>query len=295
MTQVLEPVHVAMMEDVIGSSPDCKKKPATASWKARISKVGTNDSCDPDRLYQHMSAQADAVNEQPGPDAFVAKKKMSTWRLADCDEGQFPMQAHHLIPKNHLPKHDVCAFLAKKAKHGLPFKLKNDAPYSNDHENNGYCLPYASALSEWQGASADKKSQTAFVLMGLTGRQLHQGSHREHQYTPETDAAEEDDDDPGSDHSQSPGYLAAVDELLDLVLMHEFSHVMVCSVCKADDDKPDILPRKAVARHMDQASLILKVLMDAQRIFVSKRAYLYANLTQLERAKIAKKIKEIKE
>jgi hypothetical protein len=284
MPQILEPVHVAMIDDEAEKSKECKGKPAKKGWKARINKgVGSLGDCDADRLYKAMKKASARLRKRPGKKTFTPKQSQRKWQLSRCGQTSFPLQAHHLIPKNHLPKHEVCAFLGAGAMHSLPFDLIEDTEYDTDHANNGYCLPYASALAEWKNASTTEKTDIAY----RTRRQLHQGSHRELQYTADTEAAEEDDGDASSDHSQGPGYLAAVSELLDLVLGHAYNHTMYCEVCKPDDTKKTIYPREAVIRHVDQVSSVLKLLMDGGRIFVSKRAWAFANLTPSQRQRVA--------
>lgn len=289
MTQVLEGLLIAAMVDDMAKEEPCKKVEDPPTWQARINKgVGSlTPECDAQRLYTNMEHNASELSARGGKEPFVAKKAAIDWELPVCGPQSFPLQAHHIIPKNYLPTHDVCAFLGKGYKHGLPFKLVSDTAYDCDHQNNGYCLPYASALKEWDKARGSNKDDLAYCLMHVTGKQLHQGSHREHQYTAETSTAEEDDE--GSlDHAQVPGYLGKVGELLNVVASHAFEHLIECRVCKSDPDKPETNPREATVRHVDQAAGIAKRLMDADFIFVSRRAFNFSHLSLKEHMRIAK-------
>jgi hypothetical protein len=56
-------------------------------------------------------------------------------------------------------------------------KLYSDTYYNVDHEKNGVRLPFASSLPEWSTASAKKKRELMFKIMGLSSLQMHQGQH----------------------------------------------------------------------------------------------------------------------
>jgi hypothetical protein len=56
-------------------------------------------------------------------------------------------------------------------------KLYSDTYYNVDHEKNGVWLPFASSLPEWSTASAKKKRELMFKIMGLSSLQMHQGQH----------------------------------------------------------------------------------------------------------------------
>lgn len=270
MTELLESVQIGFLNSVVGNDEKCKKKDDSKGWEANIIKWGTRKNCTGENLYKNMEKKAAQKGGYDGGyvgrKAFVAKS--STPTLNDCDKDKFPLQAHHLIPKNHLPTHGVCAFLAKGYKKHPEFQLKEDTYYDTDHAFNGYCLPYATPLKEWKkaGSSPTKKNDVAFALMKKTNRQLHQGSHKDYQYNEDVENDEE---------SEDPGYLAMVDALLDVVRTGAEIHTNICKICKPSDSKKEIHPRRMVVKHMDQVSGLLKHLMDANKIFVSERAYLH--------------------
>jgi hypothetical protein len=280
MTEIAEGVLVKLFQDLVNKEEKCTKKDAKNGWEARINQWGTNTDCDADRLYRNMlnkpANKPAEIDYRSGKEPFVKKSSISV--LNKCDESHFPLQAHHIIPKNHLPTHSVCAFLAKKFSKNKEFKLKEDTYFDTDHAFNGYCLPYASALKEWDKArTADAKDHVAFKLMSQTKRQLHQGSHKEKQYSPESEIAEEE----LGIHDEVPGYLSKVNRLLEVVKSGAELHVKVCEVCKPNQDKKEINPRENVVRHVYQVSGLLKVLMDSNKIFVSERAFIYFQKTKI--------------
>jgi hypothetical protein len=271
VTQISEGVLIGMWKAAIDTDETCVAKPPP-TWQARINDVGSLKDCDADRLYKSMANPPKELDFRRGKQPYV-KKAGAVLKLRSCGPTKFPLQAHHLIPKNFLPKHSVCSFLAKGYTKNPDYKLKVDAPYDNDHAANGYCLPYASALAEWKGIQGKvKKDKLAQQLMKLTQRQLHQGSHKEYQYEIEPAAGtEEDDDEVG--HQHGPGYLGKARQLLGVVTVSAMKHTNGCDVCKPDKSDPETFPRATVVRHMHQASGLLKTLMDANRIFVSQRAF----------------------
>lgn len=247
-------------------------------WESTIIKHGTNKECDAAVLYASMKKTS---HKNPGyvglPGALIEKVSKSNWKQADCTSSSYPFQAHHLIPKNHLPKHGICAFLAKGYSGPKDYTLKEDTYYSTDHANNGYCMPYASALKEWDGASDAKKTTIANWLMTLTGRQLHQGSHSGEPYVPDPPAAHEE----LGFHAKGRGYLDATDQLLKSVQKGAQLHAAGCDTCNEGEN--EIQPLEATVRHVDQASGLLKMLTDANWIFVSKRASKWGTRTTFTR------------
>ncbi len=250
--------------------PYCDQKDSPTNWQAKINEWGTKQNCSGTTLYKNMKADADAGKEPDflGDEAFVAKPGPGKkWKLEDVDAKHFPIQAHHVIPKNHLPDHAVCTFLAKKYTKHDEYQLTGDAPYDTDHTNNGYCLPYATPLAEWKKAKDDdEKLELCFKVMRKTHRQLHQGSHRAQPY--------EDVSDDEEAKIHPVGYLSAIDQLLDVVQFCAQEHVEMCGVCKKGKSggKVKIQPVKAVVKHMDQVSGLVKLLIDANREFISEPA-----------------------
>jgi hypothetical protein len=280
MTELAEPVLIGMFEELVNEEDKCKHEDKPPKWESRINKCGTNQDCDADRLYKNMEKKCDDRGFRGGQEPFVKKAGANySWDMSKCKDDHFPLQAHHIIPKNHLPTHGVCAFLAKNYTENPNYKLKADTYYDTDHAYNGYCLPYATPLREWDKAKTpDAKDQVAFRLMDKTNRQLHQGSHKAHQYAPEPEQAEEKAD----IHDEDAGYLGKVDELLDVVHSGAEIHVNSCRVCKEKANEKEINPRESVVRHVDQVSGLIKLLMDSNQIFVSKRAYQHFNAAKKE-------------
>jgi hypothetical protein len=245
--------------------------PNAGSWKARINEWGSMQDCSGTRLYKSMEGQGKpSFGFLGGPDAYIAKKSVA-WALGNVDSSQFPIQAHHLIPKNHLPEHEVCTFLAKKYTKNKKYQLTSDTPYDTDHAHNGYCMPYATPLSDWKKASGDDDVKLAicFDVMDSTGRQLHQGSHKARPYV-------EDPADPDEESKVHPcGYLNVVDRYLLAVHDAALKHADLCRICKPSKSKADVEPREQTVEHVDQASGIIKLLVDANRTFVSEPAFIW--------------------
>jgi len=275
---------VGAFEKSVGQDEQCNgKKSAPAGWKARINVWGTNKDCSGKRLYDRMSKDKNKSQGYLGPpEAFVAKPGVVAypWDLNKITRAHFPVQAHHVIPKNHLPDHPVCTFLAKGYTKNKKYQLTDDTYYDTDHANNGYCMPYATPLAEWRRAGGDDEAKRciAFEVMELSGRQLHQGSHRAGPYDDPLDAEEEADIHPG-------GYLDTIDQFLDVVQSGAQAHVDTCSVCKPDKSKRDIQPVDGVVHHVDQVSGLIKLLVDANRIFVSEPAHLWLSDRQTKISK----------
>ncbi len=270
--EIGEPIGVFMPH--LNKDDFCEDKttPANTNWQSRINKVGSKGGqCSGTNLYESMEKYAKQKLGYLGPPtAFVKKTKGISWDLYSIKKDQFPIQAHHLIPKNHLPDHPVCAFLAKKYKDDK-YELTADTQYSCDHSNNGYCMPYATPTADWRkaGGNDDLKKVICFEVMDLTGRQLHQGSHRG--APPEVDPPVPDEQNAIHDDD----YLNKVTFYLNAVYHAAKKHADACRVCKKDKKKKEVQPINATVRHVDQVSGIIKLLIDANWIFVSEVAELW--------------------
>ena len=266
----------AAFQKGLEKDPFCDgEKSDPTNWQARINQWGSKGGCTGKNLYDSLRKwNGKKTGFLSGPQPYVAKPSGSgfKWDFGKVDEDHFPIQAHHLIPKNFLPDHPVCTFLAKKYTKHPKYKLTADTEYSNDHAHNGYCMPYATPLAEWKeaGSNDSYKLGISFSMMEETGRQLHQGSHREGPYDGPPDA---DPDEEASIHPS--GYLNAVRKYLNAVLSVTEDHVDECTICKPSDSKKDVQPIAATVEHMDQVSGIIKLLVDANRIFVSEPASLW--------------------
>lgn len=262
------------------TDPYCDGKDSTGQgWKAKVNKWGSVQNCSGTQLYSNMAGQKEDTGFLGPPQAFIAKQPPpSGWTKADISSRKFPIQAHHIIPKNHLPKHPVCTFLAKDYTQHDTYQLKEDSPYDTDHANNGYCLPYATPLAEWKKAKGDgdKKLKLCFYVMAKTRRQLHQGSHRAEPYESVAD------DEEAEIHVE--GYLSTVDLLLEAVQVSMEDHLDTCKICKKKKSggKIEIQPLEAVVKHVDQVSGIVKLLVDANVTFISEPAFLYGKHKQTD-------------
>jgi hypothetical protein len=252
---------VGAIQAVMEEKPLCKKKDddPDENWECRIGNVGELPTPTAAKLNENMKKDKVFTPKDP-------KKIGSDWDLYACSQTAFPYQSHHLIPKMHLPKHDVCVWLAKK-KAGKEWALKSSTNYDTDGSRNGLALPFASNTYQWKHTSSPvKKAAICNKMMQLTRRQLHQGSHTY------TDYGEED-----SLHStEGQGYLGAVDQLLSMVSMEVLEHVEVCEDCKKSDKKPrKVRPLERVVEAMYEVSAIIATMIAARTIFVSERAAMY--------------------
>jgi hypothetical protein len=260
VTEIAEAVNalIEMTEDKKKNYCDHKESPRS-EWKCCISGLAGPEPS-PARLTKSMQKH----KPKEVPDKSKLRRKSQGWDIDSCTKKAFPFQAHHLIPKKHLPTHVVCTWLAHAYTKHDKYQIEYDNNYDTDHANNGYCMPFVSTTHQWKEAGEDPKEQqkVAFKLMNKTGIQLHQGSHSYE------DFGDEEED------LETEGYLGATDELLLRIHKACVRHVKKCDVCDKGTGKPDnVRPVESVVKHMDQASLILKLKIDANIIFVSERAY----------------------
>lgn len=256
--------EVAAVAEFTTSSPLCKKKeePEKLGWQCRIGKSGSpGDLPAPTakRLYDNIKATGGFIPADP-------PKKGGSWDLDKCTKSAFPFQSHHLIPKMHLPDHDVCMWLAKKAANG-EWALDESTNYDTDDARNGMALPFASNTYQWKQASNGMQQQLICnKMMELTGRQLHQGSHTYEDY------GEEDK----LHAKEKPGYLGAVDKLLDVLHGQTLNHVLLCGDCKKQASKPiKVRPLERVVDSMHQVSHLMGTIIMNNKRFVSEKAARY--------------------
>jgi hypothetical protein len=301
------------VEDVENlGAPSCKhneRKPAE-KWKARVNKKGggcmgqDKTKCSGTNLYDEGGTgiwarrSEHASKKQLG--AVPEKKSNDHWAqngLAAVTPESFPVQAHHLIPKNFLPTHEVCAFLCKD--YGDPdgrYELIENAPYNTDHANNGYCMPDALRLKEWKAAKGDPEERltVAFRVMELTRVQLHQGSHAADleferlkdllphgSSLPPAKPRGGDSDDLEDEEIHPPGYTNALNELLNAVYSRVKKHLESCSVCKPDKKKPQIAPLQDTQRLLNRVSYIAKVFLQHHIICACPYGAAYAMVKSL--------------
>jgi hypothetical protein len=174
-----------------------------------------------------------------------------------------PYQSHHLIPKMHLPEHDVCVWLAMKAKNSQ-WELTESTNYDTDDARNGMALPFASNTYQWKNTSDPaEQERICNTMMDKTGKQLHQGSHTYEDY------GEED----ALHANEQPGYLGAVDELLKVINGQTLAHVQICPECKKSDTKPrKVRPLERVVLAVHEASRLMGTIIQTKKRFVSERA-----------------------
>lgn len=255
--------EVAALEQFIDDNPHCDgiDEPDNAG-KCRIGdpgKPGDLSTPTPEQLYKNMvDAEVELPSDPP--------RKEGLWDLYQCNSSSHPFQSHHLIPKKHLPKKDVCVWLAVNFK-SQQWKLKASTNYDTDHARNGMALPFASTTYQWSKANTpEKKTNLCDWMMHLTSKQLHQGSHTYKEY----DRGEEE----ALHANEQPGYLGAVDELLDTVHGEMLTHVQVCDYCKSKEPaKPiKVRPLQSVVEHMYQVSMLMGQIITKRKKFVSARA-----------------------
>ena len=285
-------VDVAMENLHNDKDPTCNEEDSPTDWKSRVNKYNSQEKCTGTRLYNNMNDVATA-HEEKGLGVVPEKVPGTSWNLDLITKTFFPVQAHHLIPKNYLPNHSVCVWLAIKYKDDDNYELASDSCYDTDDADNGYCMPYATPTKEWKSASdQSKKTAVVFKVMKKVGIQLHQGSHAKlldpkklkelagEAIVPEISkiagGAGSDDDEEASIHS--PGYLDKIELLLNVVDVKALSHVVQCNVCKkkTEGNKTLVQPLEAVVKLMHRVSAITKTLIDANIVFVSGYAYFYA-------------------
>jgi len=256
--------EVANVLDFMYEDDLCKHKdePENNGWQCRIGKKGSPGELSTPtakQLYDAMVAAGLAMPDDP-------PKKGGHWDLDHCTPTQHPFQSHHLIPKAHLPKHDVCVFLAKKKKN-QDWELTESTNYDTDDARNGLALPFASNTYQWKKAkNAKEEDDVCNMMMFKTGKQLHQGSHTYEDY------GEEDD----LHAKEQPGYLGAVDRLLEMVHGETMTHVMDCLDCKKSASKPyKIRPLERVVLAVYLVSVQMENIIRTRKRFVSDRASKY--------------------
>jgi hypothetical protein len=254
---------VAPLLPFMNKEPLCKLKdePENRGWQCRIGKPGSpGDLPVPtaQQLNSNMRAAGSFLPEDP-------PKIDGMWDLEKCTPSAFPYQSHHLIPKMHLPKHDVCVWLAKKGKNAQ-WELTESTNYDTDDARNGLALPFASNTYQWKHTSDPaKKDAICRRMMDLTKKQLHQGSHTYENY----DCGEEE----GLHGNEETGYLGAVNQLLKMVNGQVLLHVRICEECKKSDSTPrKVRPLERVVAAMYQASSIMASIITGNVRFVSERA-----------------------
>jgi hypothetical protein len=286
-----EMVKVALASSAGEKDPTCSKKDKDPNWKSRVNKWNSQETATGQRLYDNMWSNK-AAHEKAELGVVPKKVAGKSWKLDDVTPTSFPIQAHHLIPKNYLPDHAVCAWLAIKYTDNQDYQLRYDSNYDTDDHLNGYCLPYATPMKEW-GGGQDHKAWVAFEVMERTGGlQLHQGSHATvldkaklealagkpiiPDITDSDGAGDSDDYELSTIHE--PGYLNRVEKLLNVVDAKALAHVEECDVCQAQKsgDKISVLPMQGVTDLMHRVSNIIKILVEANAAFVSGYAYFYA-------------------
>jgi hypothetical protein len=239
-----------------------KDEPEPQDWQCRIGAANPGDLEKPTAARLNENMKKAGVFTPSDPD-----KKGGLWDLDKCTGSAFPYQSHHIVPKMHLPGHEVCKWLAKKAKGGK-YKLKVSTNYDTDSARNGIALPFASNTYQWKHAKNElEKTQICADLMTKTGGlQLHQGSHTYEDY------AEED----GLHSVEGVGYLGAIDKLLNVIDEQTELHVEKCEDCKKSKTEPiEIRPLESVVEAMYQVSGIMEIYIRTYKRFVSERAALH--------------------
>ena len=259
MTQIGE--QVTKMEAFMKDDPLCagEKEPEKQGWKCRIGKKGSPGDLPvptPARLNERMKAAGVFCPTDP-------PRLAKGWDLDRCGPSTFPYQSHHLIPKMHLPEHDVCVWLAANAKN-QDWALIESTDYDADDARNGMALPFVSTTHQWKTACGPvEQAEVCRTMMEKTKKQLHQGSHTCEDYGEEDELHAE----------EAPGYLGAVDELLKVINGQTLEHVQLCEPCKKSTSRPfKIRPLSRVANAVHQAAFLMSIIITKNKRFVSRRA-----------------------
>ncbi len=292
--QLLEAFNVSLMNLSKENDPKCNEEDKDPGWKSRVNDHNSQETCTGARLYENMDKKR-AKHEKDGMGYVPVKSAGTSWDLSMVNEKNFPVQAHHLIPKNFLPDHKVCRWLAIKYKKDPVYELKYDSDYDTDAEENGYCMPYATPMAEWKGDQSEK-SACAFKVMEKTGVQLHQGSHATVLDADKIAALAgrpiiptivDTGGGAGTDELEeakihSPGYLNRVKILLNVVDAKALAHAKKCPICQKTKEggKIKVLPTQDMTRLMHRVSKIIKILCTANVMHVSGYAYYYAHHKQ---------------
>lgn len=220
----------------------------------------------PERLLNNMRKHNERSTEMPKephiPKLPPKKAGSAYWDIEKCNSDTFPWQTHHLIPKKFLPTHPVCVWLTKKWTKHPEYQLAEDTRYSTDHTNNGCCLPFVSTCYDWKNAkSEDAKNAAAEKMMQNTKKQLHQGNHDTQDFDEEEGV-------------ELRTYLDSIKLLLTRIFDSAQAHTNHCTHCQ-QDGKRKIQPLHRIVDQADLASLITKLRIDANIIFISQRAYDY--------------------
>lgn len=288
LLESINPVVLASLESE--KDPSCDKKDEDKGWKSRVNKHNSQETCTGTRLYENMDANR-ASHVAKGLGFVPTKTAGKSWEVKDVKPDSFPVQAHHLIPKNFLPDHKVVRWLAIKYKDDPEYELKYDSDYDCDSSDNGYCMPYATPMKTW-GGDQSSKTAVAFEVMEAAKVQLHQGSHATvldpakleamagkpiiPTITDAAGGAGSDEMEEASIHD--PGYLNRVKLLLGVVDDKVLAHVETCTVCQKNKsgEKTQVMPSQQTTLLMHRVSKIIKILCEADVMHVSGYAYYYA-------------------
>jgi len=233
MTEVAE--GIAVLVAAMNLDQKCEHKPPDAKWQANLE--GNSDHLT-DNLWRDRGV--------PKPTTPLSVKQVSS-RV-------WPSQAQHLIPWTQLKKHPVTQWLKETPPAGSSV-LWADNDYSVNHGNNGKFMPYASGLTEWDGANAVEKEELVNTVMRAAGIQLHQGPHSSKHYGVGED-----------------GYKSRVAEYLQRIHDNSLKHCPPCKDCEGKKQATKLPPRRNVVRFVDLASERLEIDINMGRIFVSRRA-----------------------
>jgi|GEM_PF-1734238 len=239
----------------------CNPKELDATkWKAVIDGIKGAEG-DAGTLLNNMKAARCPPPDYPNRESGLAD-------LFECGPTTFPCQTHHLIPEKQLPDLPVTAWLTDSPKSACKHKkyvLKADTSYDTNGAANGYYLPFASTTYQWNAKPA-LRNRVCFEMMRRTKLQLHQGRHSSTKDYGEDITAEE----------FSP-YKEQVDTFLKEIERQVATHVKYCTEgCKADGEE-EVQPLAATVAMVEQASWLLKVLLQRGKIVVSARAGAYRN------------------
>ena len=255
--------EVTPIETFMDEKALCKKEEEPDNkGECRVGKNGNpGDLPDPtpELLFSNMKKAGSPIPGKP------ERVNGGAWDLTKCTPNAYPLQSHHLIPKLHLPKHDVCMWLAEKAG-TKEYKLTASTKYDTDDARNGLSLPFASTTHQWIHKTMPE-DKICEEMMFNTKKQLHQGQHTYTNYEGGEEAA--------LHVKEESGYLGAVNKLLDVVHGRMLNHLKLCGHCKKDEKPIKVRPLERIVDSVHQVSQLMMSIINTHKQFVSKRAAAY--------------------
>lgn len=188
------------------------------------------------------------------------------WDVLNISGERYPVQTHHLVPEKGLKNQKITAFLTDSPPNlHKDYILGADTNYDTNGARNGYFMPFASTTHQWNLHPGDAaRKRICWEVMRRSGIQLHQGKHSHTDYLEESDI-------------ETSSYHDMVNRLLDKISDRISAHVKTCSKCKdakkgMKNGRVVIRPLEKTVEFMNLVSILLRMLINSNRIFVSRKA-----------------------